>query len=194
MIKKGSTWERAMPRGEESFWKYWDELSHRGVKGGGREQVKEEVARNPRCPPRGAPTVGSRQARWEEYCRSRLQSNLDARLRDCDSLPQSSWWEAIGSPAGNWYVIKGVAQDEPSSCEAALGPVMEWDRLPLVAQMVKNLPVMGETWVQSLGQEDSPGEGNGYPLQYSCLKNSTDRGAWQAIVHGVAESRRWLTN
>ena len=33
----------------------------------------------------------------------------------------------------------------------------------------------------------SPGEGNGYPLQYSCLENSMDRGAWRAIVHGVAE-------
>ena len=33
----------------------------------------------------------------------------------------------------------------------------------------------------------SPGEGNGYPLQYSCLKNSLDRGAWQATVHGVSE-------
>ena len=34
----------------------------------------------------------------------------------------------------------------------------------------------------------SPGEGNGYPLQYSCLENSTDRGAWWATVHGFAES------
>ena len=33
----------------------------------------------------------------------------------------------------------------------------------------------------------SPGEGNSYPCQYSCLKNSMDRGAWQAPVHGVAE-------
>ena len=33
------------------------------------------------------------------------------------------------------------------------------------------------------------GEENGYPLQYSCLENSIDRGAWQAIVHGVEKSR-----
>ena len=38
----------------------------------------------------------------------------------------------------------------------------------LVAQMVKNLPTMQETQIRSLGWEDSPGEGNGYPLQYSC--------------------------
>ena len=34
----------------------------------------------------------------------------------------------------------------------------------------------------------TPGEGNGYPLRYSGLENSMDRGAWQAIVHGVAKS------
>jgi len=39
--------------------------------------------------------------------------------------------------------------------------------------------------VQSL--EDSPGEGNGNPLQYSCLGNPMDRGAWQAIVHGITK-------
>ena len=38
------------------------------------------------------------------------------------------------------------------------------------------------------GSGRSPGERNGYPLQYSCLENSMDRGAWQAIVHGVAKS------
>ena len=44
------------------------------------------------------------------------------------------------------------------------------------------------------GSEQSPGEGNGNPLQYSCLENSKDRGAWRATVHGVAKSRRRLSN
>ena len=35
------------------------------------------------------------------------------------------------------------------------------------------------------GSERSPGEGKGYPLQYSCLENSMDRGAWGAVVHGL---------
>ena len=39
------------------------------------------------------------------------------------------------------------------------------------------------------GSGRSPGEGNGYPLQYSCLKNPRDRRAWWATVHGVAKSR-----
>ena len=45
--------------------------------------------------------------------------------------------------------------------------------------MVKNFPAMQETWVQSLGLEDPPGEGNGNPLH---------RGAWRATVQGVTKS------
>ena len=63
-----------------------------------------------------------------------------------------------------------------------------------MAQMVKCLPTMRETWVRSLGQEDFPGEGNGNPLQYSCLENPMDGGAWWAIVHGVAKSQTGLTD
>ena len=37
-----------------------------------------------------------------------------------------------------------------------------------------------------------PGEGNGNPLQYSCLENPMDRGAWWAMVHGVAKGRTQL--
>ena len=64
----------------------------------------------------------------------------------------------------------------------------------LVAQRLKWLPAMWETWVQSLGREDSPGEGNGNPLQYSCLGNPMDGGAWWATVHGVAKSWTRLSN
>ena len=57
--------------------------------------------------------------------------------------------------------------------------------------MVKSLPDLAgrhrrhrfHLWVK-LGR--SPGEANGNPLQYSCLGNTMDRGAWQATVHGVA--------
>ena len=53
----------------------------------------------------------------------------------------------------------------------------------LVTQLGKNLPAIWETWVRSLGSEESPGEGNVYPLQYSGLENPMD-----CIAHGVAES------
>ena len=57
--------------------------------------------------------------------------------------------------------------------------------------MVENLPAMQETWVQCRrhpGSGRSPGEGNGNPLEYSCLKNAMDRGSWQATVHGITKS------
>ena len=59
-----------------------------------------------------------------------------------------------------------------------LGTLLRTTGASLVAQRVKNPPAMQETQVQSLGQEDSPGKGNGNPFQYSCLENSMDRGAW----------------
>ena len=43
-----------------------------------------------------------------------------------------------------------------------------------MAQLIKNLPAMWESWVRSQGWEDSPGEGKGYPLQYSGLENSKE--------------------
>ena len=53
--------------------------------------------------------------------------------------------------------------------------------------MVKNLPAdTGDAGLIS-GWGRSPGEGNGIPLQYSCLGNLMGRGAWQATVHGVAK-------
>ena len=44
------------------------------------------------------------------------------------------------------------------------------------------------------GSEKSPGEQNGYPLWYSCLENSMDRGAWWATFHGVAKSQTQLSD
>ena len=45
-----------------------------------------------------------------------------------------------------------------------------------------------------LGLGKSPEEGNGYPLQYSCLENSMDRGVWWARVHGISKRRTWLSD
>ena len=52
----------------------------------------------------------------------------------------------------------------------------------------KNLPAIAgdQGVIPALGRY--PVEGNGYPLQYSCLENSVDRGAWWATVHGVTKS------
>ena len=60
--------------------------------------------------------------------------------------------------------------------------------MTMVAQMVKSLPATQETWVQSLGQEESPGEENGNPLQYSWLEKSHGQRSLVGYSLGVAES------
>ena len=62
-----------------------------------------------------------------------------------------------------------------------------------MAQTVKNPPAMQDLGsIPELGR--SPGKGSVNPLQYSCLENSVDRGAWQAIGHEVAKSWTRLSN
>ena len=66
-----------------------------------------------------------------------------------------------------------------------------------VALVVKNLLAdPGDARDSGLipGSGRSPGVSNGNTLQYSCLKNPMDRGAWRAAVHGVAKSQTWLSN
>jgi len=55
-----------------------------------------------------------------------------------------------------------------------------------VAQTVKNPPAVQRDLASIPGSGKSPGEGNDYPLHYSCLKNM-DGAAWQATVHGVTK-------
>ena len=63
-----------------------------------------------------------------------------------------------------------------------------WMEEPGGLQSMGSLRV-GHNWVTSLS---CLGEGNGNPLQCSCLENPRDRGAWWAAVYGVAQSRKWL--
>ena len=70
---------------------------------------------------------------------------------------------------------------------------MEW--VFLVAQTVKNLPAMQETWVRSLGQEDPLEKGMATHSSHSCLENSMDKGAWQARTVGLQRvGHNWVTN
>ena len=59
--------------------------------------------------------------------------------------------------------------------------------------MVKNLPPNAGDMGPILGLGGSPGGRNGNPLQYSCLENPRDRGAWWATVHGVAKRQTELS-
>jgi len=61
----------------------------------------------------------------------------------------------------------------------------------VVKNLLANAGITGDTgWIPGTGR--SPGEGNGNPLQYYCLGNPMDRGAWWATVHRVAKSQTCL--
>ena len=60
--------------------------------------------------------------------------------------------------------------------------------------LVKNPPANAGDMGSIPGSGRSPGRGNGNPLQYSCLGDSMNKGAWQATVHGVTKSWTWLSD
>ena len=66
-------------------------------------------------------------------------------------------------------------------------------RASWAAHTVKNLPAMGRPGF-SPGLGRSPREGNDNPLQFSCLENPMDGGAWWATVHGVTKNQTQLSN
>ena len=70
-----------------------------------------------------------------------------------------------------------------------IGYFLQYSQASVVAQLVKNLSAMRETWVRFLDWRRSPGEVKGYPLQYSGLQNSMG-----CLVRGVAESRTRLSD
>ena len=99
-----------------------------------------------------------------------------------------------------WETIKIISKYTYSFCWNFQHPFpygFTWNRVFPCSTVVRNLPAnAGDTGDVGLipGLGRSSGEGHGTPLQYSCLKNSMDGGAWYATVHGVAKSRTWLSN
>ena len=75
-----------------------------------------------------------------------------------------------------------------SSPGEGIGDPLQYSWASLVAQMVKNLPTMQETWVQSLGWEDPLEEGMATHSSILAWRIPVDREAWQATVHGTAKS------
>ena len=83
-------------------------------------------------------------------------------------------WQRAGVEEGksggkDWKGFPGGSDGKESACNAG-----DLDSIP------------------ELGR--SSGEGNGYPLQHSCMENSMDRGAWGDTVHAVAKTQTWLRN
>ena len=100
-------------------------------------------------------------------------------------------WKSV-----HWKLIQRKVNGTNSSLEKyQIWITLETSMASLVAQTIMNLPAnVGDPgFVPGFGR--SPGERNGYPLQYSCLENPIDRGVWQVTVHEVAKSRTcdWVT-
>ena len=102
------------------------------------------------------------------------------------SFPDSSVGKESVYNAGGPGSIPGSGR----SPGEGIGYPLQYSWASLVAQLVKNMPAMLETWVRSLGWEDAlEKEGKVYPLQYSGLENSMD-----CIVHGVTKSQTRLSD
>ena len=83
----------------------------------------------------------------------------------------------------------GLIPELGRSSGKGIGYIFQYSWASLVAQMVRNLPVVRETWVQSLGLEDPLEEGMAIHANIPTCRIPMDRGAWWAIVHRVAKSQ-----
>ena len=105
--------------------------------------------------------------------------------------------------------VPGRSTDKESTCHAGdlsstpglgkspgggIGYPFQYSWASLVAQMVKNLSVMWETWVQSLGQEDPLEEGVATYSGILAWRIPMNRGGWWATVHGISKSQTCLSN
>ena len=105
-------------------------------------------------------------------------------------FPSSSAGKESACNAGDPGLIPGLGR----SPGEGIGYPLQYSWASLVAQMVKNPPAMRETWVRSLSDEDSLGEGMATYSSILAWRIPMDTGAWQATVHGVAKSWTCLSN
>ena len=89
------------------------------------------------------------------------------------------------------YVYIYIYQRKKTVCIACYLPLVVFKNIYIHIFLPANAGDLTDT-SSVPGWGRSPGGRNGNPLQYSCLENPTDRGAWWATVHGVAESWTWL--
>ena len=132
------------------------------------------------------PTIKSNMAvRFHKNSEDRIlrpgKYNLGNKQDDKDKYGMLPWWLRIGLPMQETWVWSLVGEEDPTCC-GVTKPCIETTE-----------PVLS-----SLGTEASEPTSCCWsvhnPLQFSCLENSMDRGAWQAIVHGITKRHDWVTN
>ena len=93
-----------------------------------------------------------------------------------------------------WSAANFLSIRAPISRDWKLWGPFNWYRASQVVLVIKNPPVNAGDIRDAgsiRGSGRSPGGGHGHPLQYSCLENPMERGAWWARVHGVTKNRTW---
>ena len=148
---------------------------------------------------------------WKEWCWRWNSNTLATWYEELTHLKRPWSWERLkargeGDDRGwDGWVASPIVMDREAWCTAVHGVAKSWTRLSDWTELkeirgfpcglvVENLPVnAGHTGsIPGLGR--SSGEGNGYPLQCSCLAYPMDRGAWWTIVHGFTKSQTWLND
>ena len=102
-------------------------------------------------------------------------------------FPGSSPYKEFVCNAGDLGLIPGSGRE-------GIGYPSQYSWVSLVAQMVKNLPTLWETWVRSLVWENHLEEGMATHTHILAWRIPMDRGAWQVTVHGVSKSRTRLSD
>ena len=111
------------------------------------------------------------------------------------------WWRYGGFPGSSAGNESACNARDPGSIPVSgkspgegIGYPLPYSWASLVAQVVKNLPVMWETWVWSLGWEAVLEEGMATHFSILSWRIPMDRGAWWATVYGVTKSQTWLSD
>ena len=129
-----------------------------------------------------------------------LYENFSSKIKQRKLFLTKPMFYFLGPYAGNfrfWWLFSCLLPFYLISCLFVFffnSSIFVFMNLWLFSSVYLNTLRLRPTLLMDSGLERSPGERNGYSLQYSCLENSTDRGAWRATVHGIAKSRTQLSN
>ena len=118
---------------------------------------------------------------------------MTCRIQELGAKTEPSWL-STRSPRTS-FQPPPVRGEVDYALDALWAVLLQMLALPRWLNGKESACIAGDTGNTGLisGLGRSPGEGNGHPLQYSCLENPMDRGAWRATAHGVAKSQTRLS-